>query len=35
MPLINCKIYSELNWTNNCVMSSIGGATTFRIQAQN
>ena len=20
MPLINCKIHSELNWNNNCVM---------------
>ena len=20
MPLINCKIYLELNWNNNCVM---------------
>ena len=31
MPLINCKIHLELNWTKNCVMSSIAGATTFRI----
>ena len=31
MPLINCKIHLELSWTNNCLMSSIGGATTFRI----
>ena len=23
MPLINCKIYLELNWTKNCVMSGI------------
>ena len=22
MPLINCKIHSELNWNNNCVMYS-------------
>ena len=26
MPLINCKIYLELNWTNNCVMY---GADTY------
>ena len=25
MPLINCKIYFELSWTKNCVMSDIGG----------
>ena len=31
MTLINCKIYVELSWTINCVMSSIEGATTFRI----
>ena len=26
MPLINCKIYLELNWNNNCVMY---GADTY------
>ena len=31
MPLINCKIHLDLNWTKNCVMSSIAGATTFKI----
>ena len=31
MPLINCKIHLELNWTKNCVMSSIAGATAFQI----
>ena len=31
MPLINCKINLELNWTKNCVMSSTAGATTFQI----
>ena len=31
MPLINCKIHLELNWTKNFVMSSIAGATTFKI----
>ena len=31
MPLINCKVHLELNWTKNCVISSIKGATTFKI----
>ena len=31
MPLINCKIYLELNWTKYCVVSTIAGATTFQI----
>ena len=31
MPLINCKIHLELSWTNSCVMTSIDGATTFKI----
>ena len=31
MPLINCKIHLELNWTKNSVMSSIAGATIFQI----
>ena len=31
IPLINCKIHLELNWTKNCVMSSIDGATAFQI----
>ena len=31
MPLINCKIHLELNWTKNCVMSSIVGVTAFQI----
>ena len=26
MPLINCKIHLELNWSNNCVMY---GANTY------
>ena len=29
MPLINCKTHLELNWTENCVLSSIAGETTF------
>ena len=24
MPLINCKIHLKLNWTKNCVMSTVG-----------
>ena len=31
MPLINCKIHLEINWTKNSVMSSIAGDTTFKI----
>ena len=30
MPLINCKIHLELNWSKDCVMSTIAG-TTFKI----
>ena len=35
MPLINCKIHIELSWTNNCVMSAIVGATSFKIASTN
>ena len=31
MPLINCKIHLELNWTKSCVMTNIDGGTTFKI----
>ena len=31
MPLINCKIHLELNWTKNYVMSSVAGVTAFKI----
>ena len=31
MSLINCKIHLELNWTKNCVMSSVAGVTAFQI----
>ena len=31
MSLINSKVHLEESWTYNCVMSSIGGASTFRI----
>ena len=30
MPLINCKIHLELNWSRDCVMSAIAD-TTFKI----
>ena len=30
MPLINCKIHLELNWRNDCLMSTIV-VTTFQI----
>ena len=30
MPLIDCKIYLELNWRKDCVMSTIAD-TTFKI----
>ena len=30
MPLINCKINLELNWTKDCVMSTIAD-TKFKI----
>ena len=30
MPLINCKIHLELNWSKDCVMSTII-ATIFKI----
>ena len=30
MPLINCKIHLELNWSRKCVMSAIAD-TTFKI----
>ena len=30
MPLINCKIHLELNWSKNCVMSTINDST-FKI----
>ena len=31
MPLINCKVYLELNWIENCVLSSIGDTAKFAI----
>ena len=34
MPLINCKIHLALNWTKDCVMSTIAG-TAFKITSTN
>ena len=31
MPLINCKIHLELNWIEDCVLSSAGNSATFKI----
>ena len=31
MPLINCKIHVELNWTKNYVTSNIAESTKFKI----
>ena len=33
MPLINCKINLELNWSKNFLMSSIAGVTEFQIKS--
>ena len=35
MPLIDCKIHLELNWTKNSVMSSVAPPTTFQITSTN
>ena len=31
MPLINCKIHLELNWTKDCVLSNTNADTTLKI----
>ena len=31
MSLIKCRFFLELNWTKNCVMSSVAGATMFKV----
>ena len=31
MPLVNCKIYLQRNWTKNSIVSSVDGASTFQI----
>ena len=29
MPLINCKVYLELNWTEDCILPSGGNSAIF------
>ena len=31
MPLVNCKVHLELNWTEDCILSSDGGSAKFKI----
>ena len=31
MPLINCKVYLELNWIEDCILSSAGNTAKFAI----
>ena len=31
MPLINCKIHLELNWSADCVLPNANADTTFKI----
>ena len=31
MPLINCKFYLELNWIEECILSSAGNSAKFEI----
>ena len=31
MPLINCNVYLELNWIENCILSTAGGSAKFEI----
>ena len=31
MPLINCKIHLELNWIEDCILSSAGNSAKFKI----
>ena len=30
-PLINCKVYLDLNWIENCILSSAGDSPKFAI----
>ena len=32
IPLINCKVYLELNWIENCVLSSAENSARFEIK---
>ena len=31
MPLINCKVHLELNWIEDCILSSAGDSAKFEI----
>ena len=31
MPLTNCKVYLELNWIEDCILSSTGDSAKFEI----
>ena len=31
MPLINCKVHLELNWIEDCILSSAGDSSKFEI----
>ena len=31
MPLINCKVYLELNWIEDYILSSVGNSVKFAI----
>ena len=31
MPLINCKVHLELNWIEDCILSSAGNSAKFEI----
>ena len=31
MPLINCKVYLELNWVEDCILSSVKDSPKFAI----
>ena len=31
MTLINCKIHLELNWREDCILSSAGDSANFKI----
>ena len=31
MPLINCKVHLEINWIENCILSSAGNSAKFEI----
>ena len=32
MPLINCKFYLELNWIEDCILTSAGNSAKFEIK---